>query len=203
MRYEKNFLITIIALVFVIRKHSLQWRGEFHLYFGPVPEFLLVNSAARRFSMAASFEGNFLSSFLYWCFHWPYLVVQVYELITRVRRANENAGNLISVVQFLINIYIKSKFLGHHETHCDSIIICKMAWILLCNFIEHLFLGDGSCAFKTQITSKALINLVAPHLWKRHLRVDFQNKSVKFLDLSILFQKYSCYKLCFWTYFTF
>ena len=110
MRYEKNFLITVIALVFVILKHSLQWRGEFHLYFGPVPEFLLVNSAARRFSMAASFEGNFLSSFLYWCFHWPYLVVQVYELITCVRRANENAGNLISGVQFLINKYIFNNY---------------------------------------------------------------------------------------------
>ena len=109
MPYKKNFLITIIALVFVILKHSLQWRGEFHLYFGPVPEFLLVNSAARRFSMAASFEGIFLSSFLSWCFHWPYLVVQVYELITCVRRANENAGNLISGVQFLINIYIYIK----------------------------------------------------------------------------------------------
>ena len=35
-----------------------------------------------------------------------HLVVQVYELITCVRRANENAGNLISVVQFLIYIYI-------------------------------------------------------------------------------------------------
>ena len=71
-----------------------------------MPEFLLVSSAARRFSMAASFEGNFLSSFFYWCFHWPYLVVQVYKLITCVRRANENAGNLISRVQFLINIFI-------------------------------------------------------------------------------------------------
>ena len=28
--------------------------------------------------------------------------MQVYELITCVRRANENAGNVISVVQFLI-----------------------------------------------------------------------------------------------------
>ena len=28
--------------------------------------------------------------------------MQVYQLITCVRRANENAGNLISVVQFLI-----------------------------------------------------------------------------------------------------
>ena len=33
-------------------------------------------------------------------------VVHVYELITCVRRANENAGNVISVVQFLIKIYI-------------------------------------------------------------------------------------------------
>ena len=32
--------------------------------------------------------------------------MQVYELITCVRRANENAGNLISGVQFLINVYI-------------------------------------------------------------------------------------------------
>ena len=32
--------------------------------------------------------------------------MQVYELITSVQRANENAGNVISVVQFLINIYI-------------------------------------------------------------------------------------------------
>ena len=63
MHYEKSFLITIIALVFVILKHSLQWRGEFHLYFGPVPEFLLVNSAARRFSMAASFEEIFYPAF--------------------------------------------------------------------------------------------------------------------------------------------
>ena len=32
--------------------------------------------------------------------------MQVYELITCVRRANENAGNLISGVQFLINVNI-------------------------------------------------------------------------------------------------
>ena len=31
---RKNFLTMIIALVFVILKHSLQWTGEFHLYFG-------------------------------------------------------------------------------------------------------------------------------------------------------------------------
>ena len=34
------------------------------------------------------------------------LVVLVYELITCVQQANENAGNLISVVQFLIYIHI-------------------------------------------------------------------------------------------------
>ena len=63
--YEKNFLITMMALVFVILKHSLQWRGEFHLYLSPVPEYLLVNSAARRFLMAAGVEGKFSSIFLY------------------------------------------------------------------------------------------------------------------------------------------
>ena len=51
----------IIALVFVILKHSLQWRSEFHLDFGPVPEFLLLNSTARRFIlMAGGFEGKIL-----------------------------------------------------------------------------------------------------------------------------------------------
>ena len=65
----------------------------------------VVNSAARRFLTAAGVEGKSLSSFLYLLTR-SYLVVQVYELITYVRRANENAGNLISVVQFLINIYI-------------------------------------------------------------------------------------------------
>ena len=40
------------------------------------------------------------------CVHWPYLVVQVYELITCARQANKNAGNVISVVQFLIILFI-------------------------------------------------------------------------------------------------
>ena len=77
------------------------------MYLGPVPEFVLVNSATRRFSMAAGVEGKFLSSFLYW--HTSSLTIfgsAVYELIACVRRANENARNLISVVQFLINIDI-------------------------------------------------------------------------------------------------
>ena len=50
----------MMALVFVILKHSLQWRGEFHLYLSPVLEYLLVNSAARRFLMAAGVEGKSL-----------------------------------------------------------------------------------------------------------------------------------------------
>ena len=33
---RENFLITMIAPVFVILKHSLQWRSAFHLYLGPV-----------------------------------------------------------------------------------------------------------------------------------------------------------------------
>ena len=32
--------------------------------------------------------------------------MQVYELITCVRQANENAGNLISVAEFLINLNV-------------------------------------------------------------------------------------------------
>ena len=35
----------------------------------PVPEFLLVNSTARRFLMVAFFEGKFLCSFLYLLMH--------------------------------------------------------------------------------------------------------------------------------------
>ena len=55
----------MITLVLIILKHSLQWRSEFHLYLGPVPEFLLVNSSARRFLTAAGVEGKFLSRFFY------------------------------------------------------------------------------------------------------------------------------------------
>jgi len=48
----------MIALVFVILNQLLQWRGEFHLYLSPVLEYLLVNSAARRFLMAWSQLGQ-------------------------------------------------------------------------------------------------------------------------------------------------
>ena len=73
---EKNFLITIISLVFVVLKQSLLRRSEFHLYLGSVLEFLLVNSATRRFSMAVGFEGKFFIqiSLFYDAFidHWPF-----------------------------------------------------------------------------------------------------------------------------------
>ena len=42
--------------------------------------------------------------------------MHVYELITCVRQANENAGNLISVVQFLINTHT------HTHTHKDTFL---------------------------------------------------------------------------------
>ena len=50
------------------------------------------------------FQGKISSCFLYLLMHsLTILVVQEYELITCVQQGNENAGNLISVVQFLIN----------------------------------------------------------------------------------------------------
>ena len=57
--------MTVIALVFVVLKHSLQRRGEIHLYLGPVPEFLLVNSATRLFLMAFGFERLKLTAYIY------------------------------------------------------------------------------------------------------------------------------------------
>ena len=55
--------------------------------------------------------------FISWRVHWPYLVVQVYELITFVRRANENARNLISGIQFLIITILPNHYVhpGSHE----------------------------------------------------------------------------------------
>ena len=110
---EKNFLITMIALIFVILQHSLQWTGEFYLYLDPVSEYLLFDSAARRFLMVAGVEGKFLSSSLYLmtCSLIVFGSAWYMGLITCVRRANENARNLISVVQFLIsrNIFTGSR----------------------------------------------------------------------------------------------
>ena len=106
LSFEKNFLITMIALIFVILKQSLQWRGEFYLYLDPVSEYLLFDSAAKRFLMVADVEGKFLSSSLYLmtcsCID-HFSQCRYMGLITCVRRANETARNLISVVQFLIS----------------------------------------------------------------------------------------------------
>ena len=59
--------------------------------------------------------------------------MQVYELITCVRRANENAGNLISGVQFLINIYIYMMLIN--ESHVFEL------------HIETKFEGYDPCTF--------------------------------------------------------
>ena len=69
---EKRFDHEDIAPVFVILKYSLQWRGEFHLYLGLVPDYLLVNSAARWFLMASapvSKENFYPAFFISWRFH--------------------------------------------------------------------------------------------------------------------------------------
>ena len=57
------------------------------------------------------------------CVHWPYLVVQVYELIACVRRANENAGNVISVVKTELRI---SHFQHFHIYIFIEAIQCKL-----------------------------------------------------------------------------
>ena len=107
LSFEKNFLITVIALIFVILKHSLQWRGEFYLYLDPASEYILFDSASRRLFMdVAGVEGKFLFSSLYLmtcsCID-HFSQCRYMGLITCVRRANETARNLISVVQFLIS----------------------------------------------------------------------------------------------------
>ena len=59
---------------------------------------------------------NVFSSLYCRCIPWPYY--QVYELIACVWQANENAGNLISVVQFSIkgNISLSSLIFFQKET---------------------------------------------------------------------------------------
>ena len=94
---RENFLITIIALVFVILKHSLQWRGEFLCILVQCQNFYSLIPLLDDFQWPPVSRENFYPAFFHWCFYWPYLVVQVYELITCVTRTNENAGNLISV----------------------------------------------------------------------------------------------------------
>ena len=75
------------------------------MYLDPGSEYLLFDSAARRFLMVAGVEGKFLSSSLYLmrCSLIIFGSAGCMGLITCVRRANETARNLISVVQFLIS----------------------------------------------------------------------------------------------------
>ena len=75
--------------------------------------------------------------------------MQVYELITCVRRANENAGNLISGVQFLINrdissyvsrLYVISDLMGRSViilTYHECLFILPNA-IVLYEFLRNL-----------------------------------------------------------------
>ena len=73
------------------------------LYFGSSVPLLLVNSAEMILLIAAGFGGKFYSAFfICWRVRWPYLSHSVYEMIICVRLANENAGNIISGVEFLI-----------------------------------------------------------------------------------------------------
>ena len=75
------------------------------MYLDPASEYILFDSATRRFFMdVASVEGKFLSSSLFD----NVLIDHIWQcrymkVITCVRRANENAMNLIAVVQFLIS----------------------------------------------------------------------------------------------------
>ena len=72
------------------------------MYLDPGSEYLLFDSAAKRFLMVAGVEGKFLSSSLYLmtCSLIIFGSAGCMGLITCVQRANENARNLISVVQF-------------------------------------------------------------------------------------------------------
>ena len=77
------------------------------MYLDPASEYILFDSATRRFFMdVAGVEGKFfiqLSLFdeVFIDHIWQCRYVKV--IITCVRRANENAINLIAVVQFLIS----------------------------------------------------------------------------------------------------
>ena len=116
---KKNFLITMKAPVFAVQKHSLQRRGECRLHLGPMPEFLLVNSTTRRFSMAIGFERKKIikiSLFAACSLTIFGLVVQVYELLTCVQQTNKNTRKLISVVQFLFALTSRNSTLLSGKT---------------------------------------------------------------------------------------
>ena len=48
----------MIALAFLILKHSLQWRGEFHWYLGPVPEYRNLNKVSLIIVARCIFGGD-------------------------------------------------------------------------------------------------------------------------------------------------
>ena len=71
--------------------------------------------------------------------------MQVYELITCVRRANENAGNLISGVQFLINIYI---YIYIYVCICVCVcVVCVCVYILIYLYLCVYLCGTFGVAF--------------------------------------------------------
>ena len=52
---RRNFLITMIALAFVILKHSLQWRGE---SIGPLPAYRNLNKVSLIIVARCTFGGD-------------------------------------------------------------------------------------------------------------------------------------------------
>ena len=83
------------------------------MYFGPVPEFLLVNSAATRFSMAVGFEGEifiqlslFADAFVKCRKHSPAARVFYFSLMfSNARRVLSQCNTRLRPL-YLLNIYI-------------------------------------------------------------------------------------------------
>lgn len=69
--------------------------------------------------------------------------MQVYELVTCVRRPNENTRNLISLVQFLINIY------HHSQKECFQCLFLAPLFFI---FVE--FVRPATAAGNARITGK-------------------------------------------------
>ena len=98
--------------------------------------------------------------------------MQVYELLTCVRRANENAGNLISGVQFLINIYI-------YVCVCVCVCVC-MAWLR---------------CYHMRVTFEEAFQALPPSL-HRHCTGEAQ-KAETVLSAVIYIYIYNCRQYCF------
>ena len=130
-------------------------------------------------------ENFYPAFFISWRVHWPYLVVQVYELITCVRRANENARNLISGVQFLIIVIIRCTFsflFNGRESITWPTNSCLQISLLLQIMIF------CSCVTKTRSCVKMTDQFLKLSEW-----FDFFYRSIVLFRLSILFFQYrSC-----------